>query len=360
MMEPYLTDAHFGELAAQVLAAHWRFANEAPTRRYALGGIDFSIVKDKRQARAFDPDRTSSEAEKIFAAAELLVEGLPTDEQKYLAVALGTIASRLPHGRRDDVIRKLVAFASRRKRPDLLLNLVLSGDHIDLAIVAEGITDTVEAAKSHPWILVQSDGYELKQWLRLLPFVDRVMDTLPVLRAMPSAQREPRFLANVIDPFPHSPSPDAEDALFSLAKDDPRFYSDYQWRHAALHFGTPSSARRIMDLAARGVLSQGIPDWETTQAIAHLIASSAEIRTHAYKLLGTAPSPAGQALLARAVGENPNEEGLLLLVTLEQESRIGYVGERSVQQAVTKAGGHEGCSDRRLVECLRCRSCRRQ
>jgi hypothetical protein len=258
------------------------------------------------------------------------------------------------------VIRKLVAFASRRKRPDLLLNLVLSGDHIDLAIVAEGITDTVEAAKSHPWILVQSDGYELKQWLRLLPFVDRVMDTLPVLRAMPSAQREPRFLANVIDPFPHSPSPDAEDALFSLAKDDPRFYSDYQWRHAALHFGTPSSARRIMDLAARGVLSQGIPDWETTQAIAHLIASSAEIRTHAYKLLGTAPSPAGQALLARAVGENPNEEGLLLLVTLEQESRIGYVGERSVQQAVTKAGGHEGCSDRRLVECLRCRSCRRQ
>jgi hypothetical protein len=336
MMEPYLTDAHFGELAAQVLAEHWRFANEVPARRYTLGGIDFSVVKDKRQARALEPDRTSAEADKIFAAAELLVDGDPTDEQKHLAVALGTIASRLPHGRRDDMIRKLVAFASRRKRPDLLLNLVLSGDHIDLAVVAAGINDNVEAAKSDPWILMQSDGYELKQWLRLLPFVDRVMDTLPILRGMPTAQREPRFLASVIDSFPHAPAPDAEDALFSLAEEDPRFYLDYHWRHAALHFGTPSSAHRIIDLAAQGVLSHGRTDWDTIQALAHLIAGSEDVRAHVYKLLSTRPPAPGHTLLTLAIGENPDADGLLLLITLERELGIGYVGERSVHRAVTK------------------------
>ena len=336
MMEPYLTDAHFGELAAQVLAEHWRLANEAPVTGYTFGGLDFSIVKDQRQACALEPDRTSAEADKIFAAAELLVEGDPTDEQKHLAVALGTIASRLPHGRRGDMIRKLIAFASRRKRPDLLLNLVLSGDHVDLAVVAAGINDTVEAAKLEPWILMQSDGYELKQWLRLLPFVDRVVDALPILRAMPTAQREPRFLANVIDSFPHAPAPDAEDALFSLAEEDPRFYLDYNWRHAALHFGTPSSVHRIIDLAEQGVLSHGRTDWDTIQALAHLIAGSEEARAHVYKLLSTRPLAPGHTLLTLAIGENPDADGLMLLVTLERELGIGYVGERSVQRAVTK------------------------
>jgi hypothetical protein len=336
MMEPYLADAQFGELAAQVLAEHWRLENEAPARRYTWGGIDFSVVKDKRQARALEPDRSSAEADKIFAAAERLMEGDPTDEQKHLAVALGAIASRLPHGRRDDIIRKLVPFASRRKRPDLLLNLVLSGDHIDLADVAGGISDTVEAAKSNPWILMQSDGYELKQWLRLLPFVDQVMETLRILRSMPPTQMEPRFLANIIDLFPHSPASDAEDALFSLAEEDPRFYSDYHWRHAALHFGTPSSAHQIMDLVARGVLSHKRADWDTTQALAHLIATSAGVRTHVYGLLETRPATAGHALLARAVGETPDEDGILLLVQLEMELNISYIGERSIQKAVTE------------------------
>lgn len=336
MMEPYLTDAYFGELAAQVLAEHWRFANEAPARGNTFGGIDFSFVKDKRQACTSEPDRTSAEADKIFAAAELLVDGDSTDEQKHLAVALGTVASRLPHGRRDNIIRKLVAFASRRKRPDLLLNLVLSGEHIELKVVTAGINDTVEAARSSPWILTQSDGYELKQWLRLLPFVDRVVDTLPVLRAMPPAQREPRFLANVIDSFPHSAASDAEDALFSLAEGDPRFYSDYHWRHAALHFGTRSSAHRIIELAARGVLSREREDWDTTQALAHLIASSTDVRSQVYELLERRPVPAGHALLTRAVGESPDEDGVLLLLKLEQELSIGYVGERSVKQAVTE------------------------
>jgi len=273
MMKGYLTDPHFGELAAQVLAEHWRIANEPPSAHYVLGGVDFSRVRDKRKARALAPYSTSTEAEIIFAAAERLTTEEATDEQKRLAVALGTVASRLPHGQRSDMIVRLIALASRRKRPRLLLNLVLSGVDIDLEVVAAGIRETLEAAKTDAWILVQSDGYELKEWLRLLPFVGRVIDTLPVLCAMPLAQRKPGFLAAMIDSFPYSPASDAEEALFSLAEEDHRFYADHHWRRAVMRFGTASSAYRIIEVAVRGHLADESDGLDSADALANLIAS---------------------------------------------------------------------------------------
>lgn len=344
IMKGYLTDVHFGELAAQVLAEHWRIANEPPTDRYLLSGVDFSLVKEKRKARASNPDRTSMEADAIFAAAERLATGEATEEQNRLAVALGTIASRLPHGQRAGTIRRLVALASRRKRPDLLLNLVLSGEDIDLEVVAAGIDETLEAAKTAAWILTQSDGYELKAWLRLLPFVGRVMDTLPVLRALPPAQREPRFLAAMVDTFPHAPAPDAEDALFSLAEEDSRFYVDYHWRHTAMRFGTPSSAHRVIDLAALGMFSHERYDWDTMHALANLIASFPDARTHAYRLLESDGVMPGHVLLAVAVSESPDENGLLLLARLEQEQTIGSIEERTVERVITTHIPSEGWS----------------
>jgi hypothetical protein len=344
MMNAYLTDPHFGELAAQVLCQHWRIANEPPTDRYLLGGVDFSRVKDNHKARIFDPDRTSTEADTIFAAAERLISGDATDEQNRLAVALGTIAARLPHGQRADTIGKLIALASRRKRPDLLLNLVLSGDDIDFEVVAAGIEETFEAAKTDGWILTQSDGFELKAWLRLLPFVGRVMNTLPVLRAMPPAQRGPRFLAAMIDTFPHAPAPDAEDALFCLAQEDSRFYADYHWRHAAMRFGTSSAAQRIIELAAQGRLSHDKYDWDLTHELANLIASFPDGRAQVYKLLESDIIIPGRAILARALSESPDEDSFLLLVRLEQERNIDPVGDRAIERVFTENVPIEGAS----------------
>lgn len=104
MMKEYLTDEHFGELAAQVLADQWRTSNEPPKDKYLFGGVDFSGVEAKRTARASDPDATSAEAEIIFGAIEPMIADGTTDEQKRLAVALGIVASRLPHGTRDSTI----------------------------------------------------------------------------------------------------------------------------------------------------------------------------------------------------------------------------------------------------------------
>jgi len=337
MMQDYLTDEHFGVLAAQVLADQWRTANESPNDNRFFGGVDFSGVNEKRAVRAADPDATSAEAEIIFAAVEFLIADGATDEQKRLAVALGTIALQLPHGQRDNTIQKLVAFAPRRARPDLLLNLVLSGEEIDIKVVADGISETFEAAKTETWILTQSEGYELKLWLRLLPFVSHPIETLAVVRGMPPEQRNPRFLEETVVALADAPSDEAEEVLFRVAEEDPRFYSNERWRATAFRFGTTSSARRIVDLVAMGALDGKTTDvWHLAQELGNLIAASPDLRAHVYGLLKDGPTTHGLTILAHAVAENPDEDGLLLLVRFENELKRSFVGWKTVEQVVTE------------------------
>jgi hypothetical protein len=335
MMQEYLADEHFGALAAQVLAEQWITANDPPKDKRFLGGVDLSGVTERRGARAANPDATSAEAEVIFAAIELLIRDGATDGQKRLAVAIGTVASRLPHGQRDSTIQKLIALAERRARPGLLLNLVLSGEEIDIKVVAEGISETFEAAKTETWILTQSDGYELKLWLRLLPFVSRPTEALAVVHGMPLAQREPRFLEEMVGALADTPSDEAEEVLFRLAEEDPRFYLNEHWRSTALRLGTPSSARRIIDMTVRGAFDgETTNDWHLARDLGNLIATHTELRAQVYSLLIDGPSTRGLTMLARAVAENTDEDGLLLLVRFEKELKRAFVLRQTVERAV--------------------------
>lgn len=337
MMKEYLADEHFGTLAAQVLADQWRITHEPPKNKHYFGGVDFSCVEEKRAARAVDPDATSVEAEMIFAAIEPLIAAGATDEQKRLAVALGIVASRLPHGQRDSTIQKLISLAPRRTRPDLLLSLVLSGEEIDIKVVADGISETFEAAKTETWILTQSEGYELKSWLRLLPFVTHPIETLSVVRGMPTAQREPCFLEEMVGALGDAPSDEAEEVLFRLAEEDPRLYLNYHWRATALRFGTPSSARRIVDLTVIGTFDGATDDWHLAQELGSLIATYPDLRAYVYcDLLKDGPTTRGLAMLVRAIAENPDEDGLLLLVRFEKELKLGFLGGRTIEQVVTE------------------------
>lgn len=341
MMQEYLKDEHFGELAAQVLADQWRTANEPAKDKRFLFGLDFSVVEGKRAARAADPDATSAEAETIFAAIESLIVDGATDEQNRLAVGLGIVASRLPHGQRNNTIQKLIALAPRRARSDLLLSLVLSGEELDIKIVAGGISETLEAAKTEPWILTQSDGYELTHWLRLLPFVNRPIEALAIVRDMPPAQREPRFLEEMVGALAHSPSGETEEVLFRLAEEDPRFYLNKRWRTTAVQFGTPSSARQIVNLTASGVLDQTSDARHLAPELAGLIATHPDLRSHVYNLLDSPPVP-GLPILARAVAEAPDEDGVLLLIKLEPTLKMTFVSWRTIERLVTE---HEPASD---------------
>ncbi len=333
LMQQYLTDEYFGMHAARVLANQWIRASESDKSNYYFGGIDFSGVKEKRSARAADPDGTSVEAEMIFDVIEsVMAKGL-VEEQKTLVVELGIIASRLPHGQRDSTIQKLINLAPMRVRERLLLNLVLSGESISSKVVFDGIADLFEAAKVEKWILEQSDGYELRMWLHLLPFVDQPEEVLSVIRGMPLEQKNPHFLKGLVEAFSYAPECEAEEFLFKLAEEDPRFYIDYCWRKTVIGLGTLSSARRIIDLTANGEVVEG--DWHFIHELGGLINTHPSLREHIYNILRGGSITIGLEVLIKVVTEYPDEEGVLMLVKFEEDLKRPFLGY-GIKKVVTE------------------------
>ncbi len=273
----------------------------------------------------------------IFGAVDTLIADGATEEQKMLAVTLGIIAARLPHGQRNTTIQNLIALAPRRARANLLLSLILSGEDIDIKLIADGIGETFKAAEKDKRILTEGDAYQLREWLRLLPFATPVAELLAVMRSMPEAWRNPNLLEEVIRGLGNSPSPDAEQVLFKLAEDDLRFYLDRQWRVTVFRLGTTSSGRRLVDLTARGTLSgKSTNDWHWRHELGGLIAEFPEVRAHAQDLLKDGLTSEHLAFLAHAVAERPGIDGLLMLIDLEIKTGRSFVTRQSIESVVTE------------------------
>ncbi|NOT22816.1 MAG: hypothetical protein HOP22_08820 [Nitrospiraceae bacterium] len=335
LMREYLHDEHFGQLAALVLASQWTAANEPSDRGRFRSGVDFSRVEEKRAARARDSAGTSAEAEAVFNAIEPWIADGTTEEQKKHAVALGIVAARLPHGQRHTTIQKLISLASRPQRAALLQNLILSGENVNIELVKNGLSDMFEAAKKESWIL--SDGYELREWLRLLPFASPSAEASAIVRGLPIDQRRADWLEDMIAGFRTAPGDDAESVLYQLAEDNLNLYSNHAWRDAAIRRGTLSSSRRFVDLAAKGAFeSQGMDNWHTARQIGDLLSEHVELRAHVYQLLENGATTPGLALLARAVAESPDAIGLLLLIKIEMEHKRSFISWRTVENVVTE------------------------
>ena len=337
LMEQYLADEHFGQLAATVIAEQWVAANELRDDKKFWNGLDFSRVEERRAALTAHPDETSAEAEAIFRVIDSLIADGTTDEQKLLAVTLGIVASRLPHGQREDTIEKLISFAPRQARAALLLNLILSGEEIDTKLVAAGITEVFKAAEKEAWILTESDAYQLRDWLRLLPFSDHPEETLAIVRGLPDVRCTPHILEEMVGAFADAPSNEAEEVLFKLAQEDPRLYADHHWRDTVLRRGTLSAARQFIDLTAQDIFDQRSTDgWHLARQIGGLIGEHPELRGHIFGLLKDGPTSPGLMLLAQAVAENPDTEGLLLLIRFEIGQKRSLVGWRTIENVVTE------------------------
>jgi hypothetical protein len=338
LMKEYLADEHFGQLAAQVLAAHWSEAHEPAAENRTRGGVDFSGVETRRAAQKSDPAETSVEAEAIFGAIDNLLTESTTEEQKTLAVALGIVGARLPHGQRNRTIERLVALAPRQARANLLLALILAGEVVDIKLVEQGISETFEAAKTQAWILTQSDCYQLRDWLRLLPFCTPVMGLPAIVRKLPEAQRNPQLLEEMIRGLGYSPFAEAEDVLFKLAEDDPRFCHNYQWRTTVLRLGTASTARRLVDLTVAGALDGGAlgDNFRWGSELGELISNFPEERAHVDELLKSSATAERLAVLAGALAHNPGPEGLLGLVEFEIRTGRSVWSWRSVERVITE------------------------
>jgi hypothetical protein len=132
----------------------------------------------------------------------------------------------------------------------------------------------------------------------------------------------------------HAESPEIEEALFQLAEKDAAFYGNHAWRDAVRRRGTLTSARRYLDLVMEDKIDAR-DSWQTSREIAGLLNTHTELREDAYGLLkGGTPSKAG--LLARAVAEGDDPDGLLLLVELENKLRQPLISWQTIQGAVTE------------------------
>ncbi|WPN47500.1 hypothetical protein [Pseudomonas sp. P8_241] len=335
----YLDDSNFGEEATGVLVEHWLLTNEPPSVETRLfGRLDFSGVPARRAARIADPVETCEEADTIFAVIQSLLEG-DRDDQHRLAVALGTRAVRLPHGKWSSVVKQLLGLALPRARCSLLVNLCLSGEILSLDEVTRGISDTLEEAKSHTWILSQSDGYELRQWLQLLPFTDRARVGLDLLTTLPESFQHPHMLEDVVFACGSLADEEGGCCLFRLAVLVPAFYGDHSWLRTIFRLATGALdiAHQLVDLAVQGAFEQkGLDHWFVAREIAGLLEAHADVRGRTYALLADGPATPGLVLLARAISEAPDMPGLLLLVRAEILTGRNFAGYRSVEHVATE------------------------
>lgn len=331
-MVTYLPDEHFGETAALVLKVQWVLANEPKVEHNFRGSVDFARVEEMRTARRRSATVTCDEAEAIFAAiAPLIAEGSAEAQMKH-AIKLAIQAVRIPHGERPETISALLSIAPQGARSNLVLSLVLSGEAVPFGVVQAGINDVFEAAEKHRWIL--DEGWQLKAWLLLLPFTDHPAQLADAIAALPSRQREPHFLEEMLRATGSVQTPEIEQALFKLADNDPAFYGNHAWRDAVRGRGTLSSARRYLDLVMEGKIDAR-DGWQTSQEIAGLLNTHPDLRQHAYGTLkdGTA---ARAELLASAVAEGDDPDGLLLLVELESKLKRPLISWRTIQGVVTE------------------------
>lgn len=195
-----------------------------------------------------------------------------------------------------------------------------------------GINDVFEDAKKHTWIL--DGGWQLKAWLLLLPFTDHPTQLANTIAALPPRHREPNFLEEMIRACESVQTPEIEEALFKLAENDATFYDSHTWRDAVRHRDTFASARRYLDLVMEGKID-GRDGWHISREIADLLNTHSELRDYAYGLLKDGTSPKA-ALLANAVADGDDPDGLFLLVELENRLQRPLISWRTIQRAVTE------------------------
>ena len=336
LMKKYLLDDEFGPAAAIVLAQQWRAEHEPTDDRRWSAGPDYSRVAQKRDARRIHPGASSPEADDIFGAVERLIGPDATHDEKKHAVKLATIAAALPHGERGDILNTLIDIADVVPRRALLTNLALSGETIDVERVRAGVDDVLETARKQPWIVTDDD--ELRMWLSLLPFTNRPSETVEIVQDLPEEHRRPDGLGPMLAALTHAPGEEAEAVLFRIAEIDPRLYAEEAWRSAVCDRETQSAAARFVELIAEGKVDgrEGRAGRTMQTRVARLMNEHGKVRQQVYRILEHAPAGPAMRVLADAVAENPDADGLILLVQLEEKHKRALASGRAVELVVTE------------------------
>ena len=99
----------------------------------------------------------------------------------------------------------------------------------------------LDAAKTQAWILTQSDGYELRGWLQLLPFTDSPLTSLDVLTTLPDSFMNSHKLENLFSACGSLAGEVGASCLFKLAEIVPALYGDAIWNRTIFQLAADSS-----------------------------------------------------------------------------------------------------------------------
>jgi hypothetical protein len=339
IMIAYLPNRDFGSSAAYVLAEIWKRKRGIASPTVLARWPDFSKVADERRqwedARATAVDSMFAAA-MFKVAADLIREGLDATSTP-LALSLAKFGFTLPHAEHAaerDVLLQLPNW--RRDKLGLLWSLIASGQVVPAEVALDGINAFIEASKTQPWLW--KDGlFELEEWLSILPFSDRPDALFDALKLLPENARQPSDLDHVMSALAYAPA--AEAILFSLPEFDPAFQGDYNWFRAIEVRATPGAVNLLVDLVELGKvdLRRGAGLWPIVQAVAAAMRSHLQVRATVYERYHTLVTPAGKALVASAIANAPDLDGLLLLISgYAQDGRgIDYELSQAIRNLVT-------------------------
>jgi hypothetical protein len=104
-----------------------------------------------------------------------------------------------------------------------------------------------------------------------------------------------------------------------------------------LKLGSASAARRLVDLTVSGALDGKSHDgWHWQRELGGLISEFPEVRAYVYDLLKNGPTTKQLAVLANAVAEYPDTDGVLMLIDYEKRTGRSFMGRQAVESAVTE------------------------
>jgi hypothetical protein len=256
--------------------------------------------------------------EPIFRLLRELTAPGSTEEAHRHALWLAPLAFGMPYGNESDLIDTLLSLAQPiAAKLNLLAALVLAGEVIPASIVLHGLRAFLKEGETNTWLLTENNGIA-ERWLELLPFTDKPGSVLEGLDLLPPNLKTRHRLERVLLALGHSPWPAATDILGQLVQDDNSLLNSYEWLTAA--------DRRDAALPARLFLKKlnetpGLGDhadwdiWRWSKRLAVAMRSDSGIRAQVYEAYKARWQGRFGAILELTMTLEPDEEGILLLVS---------------------------------------------
>ena len=223
----------------------------------------------------------------------------------------------MPYGDGAATIRALLHLPQpAAAKRGLLKVLAEAGETVPGNLVFLGIHSSLEEAKTKPWMLSDHNGWEMNEWLELLPFSDRATETIDALELLPR-RREPWQMHSVLSALGRSPLAPADQILERLARNDARCLDEHDWFAALALRGSSYAARVLLELISEGTFrgrKENADPLFLARKLAVGMTEDETVRRGVYERYERDPSGTAGSVLEYAIAEAPDDDGILLLI----------------------------------------------